>query len=96
MFAGPNVLEAHEILTSTDLDASFPGWGGLGLNDNQTRFAYAASVGFAYRVTQNASVDVGYQYLSSPDTQYVDSDTLQIREGVDFHQIRIGLRYDLW
>ncbi|TKT75352.1 outer membrane beta-barrel protein [Aquamicrobium sp. LC103] len=65
-------------------------------SDDQYRFAYALNAGVAYKVTENASIDLGYQYLSSPDLEYIDSDSLDVRKGVDFHQIRVGLRYDLW
>lgn len=65
-------------------------------DDDQYRFAYALNAGLAYKVTNNLSVDVGYQYLSSPDTEYLDVNTLTVRKGVDHHQIKVGLRYDLW
>ena len=65
-------------------------------SDTQYKFAYALMAGVAYKVTKNISVDVGYQYLSSPSAQYVNTDTLLIEEGIDYHQIKLGLRYDLW
>jgi len=65
-------------------------------SDKQYRFAYALNAGLSYRFTPNTSVDVGYRYLSSPNTEYLDTDSLSIRKGVDYHQVRVGLRYDLW
>ena len=71
--------------------------GGVSLyDDTQYRFAYGLNAGVNYQLTQNLSVDLGYQYLNSPKTEYIDSDTLTVEEGVDFHQVRVGLRYELW
>ncbi|PZO77293.1 MAG: porin family protein [Mesorhizobium amorphae] len=62
-------------------------------------FAYTLNAGLAYRFADNVSLDVGYQYLSSPGAEYFDLSDLQdhiIGKGLEFHQIRAGLRYDLW
>ncbi|WP_011582477.1 MULTISPECIES: outer membrane protein [Chelativorans] len=64
--------------------------------DRQYEFAYALNAGVSYQMTNNLSVDVGYQYLNSPGTKYVDVDRGTVEEGVDFHQVKMGLRYDLW
>ena len=64
--------------------------------DKQYRFAYALNAGASYKVSDNVSVDVGYQYLSSPTTRFVAADSLTIDKGVDQHQVKVGLRYDLW
>jgi opacity protein-like surface antigen len=66
------------------------------IDDTQYRFAYALNAGVSYRMGNNLSLDLGYQYLASPGTQYVDVNTLTVREGVDYHQVRVGLRYDIW
>lgn len=65
-------------------------------SERQNEFAYSLNAGVAYRLAGNTSVDVGYQYVSSPDTEYFDTDTFTVRKGVDYHQVRVGLRYDLW
>lgn len=62
-------------------------------------FAYALNAGLAYHFSDNLAVDLGYQYIASPDAEYVDVtdlDNYPVREGLDFHQVRLGLRYDLW
>lgn len=66
------------------------------IKDRQYEFAYSLGAGVNYQLAQNLSMDVGYQYLSSPDLQYLNVDTGLIDEGVDYHQIKVGLRYDLW
>lgn len=65
---------------------------------DQTKYAlaYSLNAGVSYQVTQNASIDVGYQYLAAPSLEYVDVPSVETRKGVDFHQVRVGLRYDLW
>lgn len=70
--------------------------GGNDRHEDQFRFAYALNAGLAYRMTDNLSVDAGYQYLSAPQMRYLDVNTGQNRTGVDHHQIRVGLRYNLW
>lgn len=87
---------AGALFSDATINATYPGWGTVGLNDSQTRFAYSVNAGVAYRLAQNTSVDVGYQYLSSPDTEYINADTLTVDEGIDYHQVKVGLRYDLW
>ena len=84
---------AVALVSNTRLEAGAPGFG---LVDNQTNFAYSANAGIAYRLRNNVSVDVGYQYLSSPDAQYLDYESMTVKDGVDYHQVRVGLRYDLW
>lgn len=66
------------------------------IDSNQYRLAYALNAGVNYQISDNLSVDLGYQYLDSPKTEYRDLNTAAIEEGVDYHQIKVGLRYDLW
>lgn len=65
-------------------------------DDTQYEFAYSLGAGVAYRMSQNWSVDLGYQYLSAPGLEYVEVDTLDVEKGVDYHQMKVGLRYELW
>ncbi|QKV20457.1 porin family protein [Oricola thermophila] len=62
--------------------------------DNHYDFAYSLNAGFAYDLGANTQLDVGYQFLSAPGMEYVDLATGTIHEGVDFHQVRVGLRYE--
>ena len=66
------------------------------MNDRQYEFAYSLGAGLNYRLGQNASIDVGYEYLSAPGMQYLDTDTLTLDKGVNIHRVKVGLRYDLW
>jgi opacity protein-like surface antigen len=68
------------------------------LKDKQSEFAYALMTGVSYKVSTNTSVDLGYRYLSSPGTEFVNLRTsgAEIEKGLDYHQVRVGLRYDLW
>jgi len=59
-------------------------------------FAYALMAGASYKVSDNLSVDLGYQFLHTPDAKYLDTETLAIREGTKHHLVKVGLRYDLW
>ena len=66
--------------------------------ERQYNFAYSLGAGFAYRVSKNASVDFGYQYFAVPDAKYVSMDMAgpTLHKGIDYHQVKVGLRYDLW
>lgn len=77
------------------IDATLPG-GWLEWSDRQYNFAYALMAGASYKVADNTSIDLGYQFLHTPGMEYLDTNTLTIEEGVKHHQIRVGLRYDLW
>lgn len=61
-------------------------------------FMYGLSAGASYRLSKNASLDVGYQYISAPDVKYysVNDDGVHSNKGYDMHQFKVGLRYDLW
>lgn len=67
-------------------------------SENQFSFAYSLNAGAAYRLTSNLSLDVGYQYFSAPNLEYAEirSGVPVVTEGLDTHQVKVGLRYDLW
>ncbi|MGX5826113.1 outer membrane protein [Mesorhizobium sp. 43Arga] len=69
--------------------------------DDSTKYslAYTLNAGLAYQVSKNVSVDLGYQYFSAPDAEYVAAASLTsfpVHKGISNHQIKLGLRYDLW
>ncbi|WP_299939341.1 outer membrane beta-barrel protein [uncultured Nitratireductor sp.] len=70
----------------------------LKLKNRPFSLAYSLSAGFAYQMTQNTKLDVGYRYLSAPKAEYISisPDGYGIGEGLDYHQLRVGLRYELW
>jgi opacity protein-like surface antigen len=51
--------------------------GGAGFHDHSTdySFAYTLNAGLSYAMTNNLSVDLGYQYLSAPSAKTVALDT---------------------
>lgn len=65
-------------------------------NRSQYNFSYALMAGGSYKVSENTSIDVGYQFLHTPDMTYYDPGTDSLRKGNKQHQLRVGLRYDLW
>ncbi len=65
----------------------------------QYSFAYSVGAGVNYELTRNLSLDVGYEYFAAPQAEYVTlvtPTTYAIHSGVDYHQIKLGLRYALW
>jgi len=77
-------------------DASLEGLIDISASDDQYEFAYSLNAGVAYQVSKNLLLDVGYQYLSSPGLEYIDPETFEVKDGVDYHQVKVGLRYELW
>lgn len=60
--------------------------------------AYQLSVGASYRVNERLSVDAGYSYTDyagGGELNY-DDGTAITDDGFEVHQVRAGIRYDLW
>jgi opacity protein-like surface antigen len=94
--AGAGVVYTRPKISGTIVDVDGSTFGGS-YKEHDFSFAYTLNAGLAYKLTQNLSLDVGYQYLNSPDAEYfsVDSPSLYDK-GFDMHQVKVGLRYDLW
>ncbi len=61
-------------------------------------FAYQLSAGAAYRIDDNISLDVGYSYTDfagGDDISYDDGTAID-DDGFAIHQVRAGIRYDIW
>lgn len=64
---------------------------------NHYSAAYSLGAGINYKVDSNTSIDLGYQYVSAPDAKFVSVDNPYLYgKGIEFHQIKVGLRYNLW
>ena len=87
--AGLGVLHSRYDVEQNILDP-FP------ISERSYNFAYALMAGASYKVTDNVSVDLGYQFLHAPDAKYIDLETTEVRKGTKHHQIKFGLRYDIW
>ncbi|RUX04926.1 porin family protein [Mesorhizobium sp. M8A.F.Ca.ET.208.01.1.1] len=98
--AGIGVVRSRHTLSATYTDNNVPA-NSFNLQDNKTQysFAYTLNAGLAYQVSKNVSVDLGYQYFSAPDAEYVTAESLTsfpVHKGISNHQVKLGLRYDLW
>lgn len=64
----------------------------------QIGLAYALSAGVAYKVSKNTQLDLGYRFTALPSTTYAtyDGGVLATATGLNFHQVRLGLRYQIW
>ncbi|KAG1702868.1 Phosphoglucosamine mutase [Nymphon striatum] len=68
------------------------------LTDEYWTYAYQLSVGTAIAVDDRTSIDIGYSYTGfgeGDDLTYADGTGIDA-EGVRIHQIRAGIRYDIW
>lgn len=70
----------------------------LSYEDDQWSFAYSLNAGVGYQFTKNLTLDLGYQFTSAPNAMYANFDGTSItqRKGINVHEVRVGLRYDLW
>jgi len=95
--AGAGVLRSNPKVTAHYIDPSESLY--YSYHSPDYSFAYALDAGLSYRMSRNVSLDLGYQYLSAPDAKVVEADETTgyaIKKGLHYHQIRVGLRYDLW
>lgn len=73
-------------------------YSGFATGQQKFSLAWALNAGVSYDLTQNSKLDLGYRYLSMPGTPTLTntgSGTL-FGTGMDSHEIRVGLRYELW
>lgn len=91
--AGAGFVYTHTKTSGNVAQADFPG----AYPADDFAFAYTLNAGLAYRMTENLSVDLGYQYLNAPDAKHFNAASANhLEEGFDMHQVKVGLRYDLW
>jgi len=98
--AGIGVVRSTRKLSAIYTDNNVPA-NSFNLQDNKTQYslAYTLNAGLAYQVSKNVFVDLGYQYFSAPSAEYVTAESLTsfpVKKGISNHQVKLGLRYDLW
>lgn len=83
---------------TTDFTCDAEQGGGNSVDDERIGFLWALAAGFGYQLSEYTALDVGYRYLSSPNaTQLVNLPAgLDEEEGMSVHQVRVGLRYQIW
>ncbi len=64
-------------------------------------FTYALMAGVAYDLTQNFKLDVGYKYRNIDGGDMFGWDSPQTfgdgsHGNIETHEVRLGLRYELW
>ena len=69
--------------------------------ENGWRFTYALMAGVAYDISKNFKLDVGYKYRSIDGGDMFGWDSAdEFGDGshgnIDTHEVRLGLRYELW
>jgi opacity protein-like surface antigen len=69
--------------------------------DDGWRFTYALMAGFAYDITKNFKLDLGYKYRSIDGGDMFGWDSGETfgdgsHGNIDTHEVRLGLRYELW
>jgi opacity protein-like surface antigen len=98
--AGIGIVQSKRKLSASYTDEADP-TNDFVLHDDKTQYslAYTLNAGLAYQVSKNVSIDLGYQYFSAPSAEYVTAESLTsypIQKGISNHQVKLGLRYDLW
>ena len=74
--------------------------------EDNWRFTYALMAGVAYDISKNLKLDVGYKYRhiqggdmfgwNAADSAAGASGVQGRDKGFDTHEVKVGLRYDLW
>jgi opacity protein-like surface antigen len=85
--------------TSVDFACDRPvEYAGTRTSQSRYDFSYSLAAGVAYQVSQNVKLELGYEYLASPTARYVVFDGVNstVHKGVDYHQVKLGVRYALW
>ena len=74
------------------------GYDGQVESEAKFNFADSLGAGLSYQMTKNVSLDLGYEYFAIPGATYVAYDRGQFNthKGLDYHQVKLGFRYDLW
>lgn len=98
--AGIGLVRSTSKLSATYTDTANSA-NDFALSSNKTQYslAYTLNAGLAYQVSKNVQVDLGYQYFSAPNAEYVTAESLTsypTKKGISNHQVKLGLRYDLW
>ena len=99
--AGIGVVRSKRSLSASYLTENGDDTDDFVVSDSKAQYslAYTLNAGLAYQLSKNVSVDLGYQYFSAPEAEYVTAESLNsypIRKGISNHQVKLGLRYDLW
>ncbi|RUU23845.1 porin family protein [Mesorhizobium sp. M7A.T.Ca.TU.009.01.3.2] len=99
--AGIGIVRSKRTLSASYFTDNGDDTDDFAVSDSKTQYslAYTLNAGLAYQVSKNVSVDLGYQYFSAPDAEYVAAESLDsypILKGISNHQVKLGLRYDLW
>lgn len=92
--------DARDCNNSTNFECYDPSfYEGTQSRERQYNFSYALGAGVAYEIAKNVQLDLGYEYVAVPSAKFINVDNAgnpYVDEGVDFHQVKLGLRYDLW
>ena len=74
--------------------------------DNDWRFTYALTAGISYDITRNLKIDAHYRYVniddgnifkfSDPQRAAGSGRTQAGDDGLENHELRLGLRYEIW
>lgn len=67
--------------------------------EESMNFVYSLMAGLDYRIDQNWTADIGYRYTNivadDQITSLTSATTIQF-DGVELHEVRAGLRYEIW
>jgi len=85
--------------TTTSFACDIPGaYDGARQSEGRYDFSYSLAAGIAYQATKNISLELGYEYFASPSARYMSysGGGYTVNRGIDFHQVKLGVRYALW
>ncbi len=66
------------------------------VESDTTQLSLSAMLGVDYRISDRWVVDMGYKYTTHYDVSFSSDETAPNASGIDIHELKVGLRYEIW
>ncbi len=66
------------------------------VESNTTQVSLSAMAGVDYRISDRWIVDMGYKYTTHYDVSFGSDATAPTASGINIHELKVGLRYEIW
>lgn len=66
------------------------------VESNSTLLSLSAMVGADYRISDRWLMDLGYKFTTHYDVGFGSDETAPTASGINIHEVKVGLRYEIW
>jgi opacity protein-like surface antigen len=66
------------------------------VTSRNTQMVLSAMVGADYRLTDRWKLDMGYKFTTFRDVGFNSDETAPNASGINIHEVKVGLRYEIW